>query len=175
MIVLFRIDDRLLHGQVAFLWRKKLKFTQILICSDSAANDGYTRQILEFSKPRECALEITEMSQAPQRIQLLAQSQQRGVVIVGNVHDAVILEPHLPVEQTINLGTIRARPSCRLLGEYTALSRADAQQLELLLRQGREIWIGRYPSDTRQTITQQRLQALFDEEKVNAEIYTEGK
>lgn len=163
MIVLFRIDDRLLHGQVAFLWRKQLKFTHILVCSDSAANDGYTRQILNFSKPQECTLEIAEMRDAPERIRQLAQSEARGVVIVGSPADAAALADCLPADQRINIGTIRERPGSRLLGEYTALTQEDASYLLALLRRGREIWIGRYPSDPRQPLHEAALRALLEE------------
>ena len=39
MIQRIRIDDRLLHGQVAFSWKSELGFNAIVIASDAAAND----------------------------------------------------------------------------------------------------------------------------------------
>ena len=39
MILKIRIDDRLLHGQVAYSWKSALSYDAIVIVSDSAAKD----------------------------------------------------------------------------------------------------------------------------------------
>lgn len=43
MIQRIRIDDRLLHGQVAFSWKSELNFDAVVIASDAAANDPVRR------------------------------------------------------------------------------------------------------------------------------------
>ena len=42
MIKLLRIDDRLLHGQVAFAWTKNLGIHLIYVLSDVVVNDEIT-------------------------------------------------------------------------------------------------------------------------------------
>lgn len=39
MIQKIRIDDRLLHGQVAYSWKSALNYEAIVIASDDAASD----------------------------------------------------------------------------------------------------------------------------------------
>ena len=39
MIVLFRVDHRLLHGQVIFSWTSALKPDCILVANDDVASD----------------------------------------------------------------------------------------------------------------------------------------
>ena len=39
MIVKLRIDDRLLHGQVAYSWRAKFSYDAIVIISEDVVND----------------------------------------------------------------------------------------------------------------------------------------
>ncbi len=47
MIVLTRVDHRLLHGQVAFSWTSHLSADCILIANDEVAGDETKRQLLD--------------------------------------------------------------------------------------------------------------------------------
>lgn len=46
IINLVRIDDRLIHGQVATVWAKEAKAERIIICSDQVANDQIRKSLL---------------------------------------------------------------------------------------------------------------------------------
>ncbi|WP_082397839.1 PTS sugar transporter subunit IIB [Lacticaseibacillus camelliae] len=37
MIEMMRVDDRLIHGQVALLWSKELQLNRIIVANDRAA------------------------------------------------------------------------------------------------------------------------------------------
>ena len=41
-----RIDDRLIHGQVATVWAKESKCNKIFVCSDEVANDKLRKSLL---------------------------------------------------------------------------------------------------------------------------------
>ena len=51
MIVLLRVDDRLLHGQVAKTWTKKYSVDEILIVSDEVVDDEFSKMTLCLAKP----------------------------------------------------------------------------------------------------------------------------
>ena len=48
-LVLTRIDDRLIHGQVMTAWIKNKKATQVVIVDDLVAEDDYMIEVLELS------------------------------------------------------------------------------------------------------------------------------
>ena len=50
MILKIRIDDRLLHGQVAYSWKSALGYDAIVIVSDSAAKDEMRKTALKLSR-----------------------------------------------------------------------------------------------------------------------------
>ncbi|MDN6617659.1 MAG: PTS sugar transporter subunit IIB, partial [Enterococcus sp.] len=50
-IVLTRIDDRLIHGQVMTAWVKKTRANQILIIDEEVAKDDFMSEILKMSAP----------------------------------------------------------------------------------------------------------------------------
>jgi len=53
MILLLRVDHRLLHGQVVFSWIQNLKADCILIANDSVATDELRKSTLKLAKPQE--------------------------------------------------------------------------------------------------------------------------
>ena len=50
-LVLTRIDDRLIHGQVMTAWIKNRKANQVVIVDDDVANDEYMIDVLEMAIP----------------------------------------------------------------------------------------------------------------------------
>ena len=51
MIVKLRIDDRLLHGQVAYSWKSALSYNAIVIASDAAAADEFRKGVIKMCCP----------------------------------------------------------------------------------------------------------------------------
>ncbi|MEG0744322.1 MAG: PTS sugar transporter subunit IIB, partial [Erysipelotrichaceae bacterium] len=64
MIALLRIDDRLLHGQMAISWTRFLKVDVILIANHMAVNDEFTIMSLRLAKPRNVQIVIEDLPQA---------------------------------------------------------------------------------------------------------------
>ena len=58
MIVLCRVDHRLLHGQVAFTWTQNVGSNCILIANDAVAKDDLRMTALRVSKPNGVKLVI---------------------------------------------------------------------------------------------------------------------
>ena len=57
-LVLTRIDDRLIHGQVMTAWIKNKKATQVVIADDQVAEDEYMIEVLEMAIPEDIAIGI---------------------------------------------------------------------------------------------------------------------
>lgn len=58
MIVATRVDERLIHGQVAVSWLSALGADCILVANDEVAADDAQRAILKMAKPSGCKLVI---------------------------------------------------------------------------------------------------------------------
>ena len=61
MILLLRVDHRLLHGQVAVSWAQGLKANCIFCVGDHIANDPVWKTTLKMGKPAGCKLVIKDM------------------------------------------------------------------------------------------------------------------
>ena len=51
MIVQLRIDDRLIHGQVAMVWSKELNTPRIIVANNEAAENEITQMTLKMATP----------------------------------------------------------------------------------------------------------------------------
>ena len=147
MIKLLRVDDRLLHGEVSFFWTEYLHLRKILICNDEAANDDFTKMILELAKPKEVQLLVEEIKESQQIIQQLNDENENSIVIVSNLFDAQMIYLQCKLDVDINLGGLRERPNCRRICDYIALSSEDIQIIGELLQKRRSIWACKSPRD----------------------------
>ena len=57
-IVLARIDDRLIHGQIATAWTKTTSATKIVIADDPLTKDTFTQRLLRAAAPHDITVEI---------------------------------------------------------------------------------------------------------------------
>ncbi|EGO9474620.1 TPA: PTS sugar transporter subunit IIB, partial [Enterococcus faecalis] len=46
-----RIDDRLIHGQVATMWSNKLGVTRLMVVNDNVAKNDLQKQVLRMAVP----------------------------------------------------------------------------------------------------------------------------
>lgn len=64
MIVQVRVDDRLIHGQVALVWTKELNASAILVANDEASKNDVAQMTMKMAAPSGKKLLIREVSEA---------------------------------------------------------------------------------------------------------------
>ncbi|MBE5781317.1 MAG: PTS sugar transporter subunit IIB [Clostridiales bacterium] len=57
-ISLFRVDDRLVHGQVAEVWSRFLGANRIIVVDDFTAKDTFLTRIMVMMSPAGCKVEV---------------------------------------------------------------------------------------------------------------------
>lgn len=63
-IICFRIDDRLIHGQVAAVWTKHLHQTRIVVVDDEANGSDLQKQMLKMACPPGIKLSVLTVEKA---------------------------------------------------------------------------------------------------------------
>lgn len=64
-LIVTRIDDRLIHGQVMTGWVKQHKIDQIIIVDDGLRNDDFMKSILlEMAIPAHMTLDVYDLVEA---------------------------------------------------------------------------------------------------------------
>ena len=82
MIVLTRVDNRLIHGQVVQGWLPALDVSEVLIVSPGAVKKEFVRKMLRLSLPSGYKMTVLEAKEAAK---YSAESQEKLFVIIEDV------------------------------------------------------------------------------------------
>lgn len=151
MIVLVRVDDRLLHGQMAISWTKHLQADTILIANQAAVNDEFTMMSLRLAKPRGVQIIIQDLSQAIRYLKEAADSESRVMVVIKNLRDAQCILEQFTMITELNIGGLRSRSHVLRIQDSVALNAADIK----LCRKIKErvcVYVQEIPSEKRKLI-----------------------
>jgi fructoselysine and glucoselysine-specific PTS system IIB component len=91
MIEQLRVDDRLIHGQVALMWSKVLGTKGIIVANDGAANDKMVAATLKMACPSSQKLLIKTVSDVKQIINDPRSKKMSIFLLVNCVKDALAL------------------------------------------------------------------------------------
>lgn len=88
MIVFYRVDDRLVHGQVVEGWLPSEGIDHIIVISDAIAVDSLRQRLLRFATPRGVSLTISNLKEAPAAIRLIEKDSSRAMAIMPSLSEA---------------------------------------------------------------------------------------
>lgn len=91
MIVQIRIDDRLIHGQVAMVWSKELNTPRIIVASNEAAANDTVKMTLKMATPTGIKTIVKDLDGAIELINNPATKDMRIFGLTKTVRDALYL------------------------------------------------------------------------------------
>lgn len=103
-IAALRIDDRLIHGQVAMTWTKHLKVNGIIVANDDAANDNTQKMALKMAVPSGIKVLIKPVDEVIRVLNYPKASQMRILVLTRTVKDALRIRRRVGKIEFLNLG-----------------------------------------------------------------------
>lgn len=105
MVSLIRIDDRLLHGQIAFAWTEYLHIDRIIVANDSVVKNDIKKMSLMMAAPDDVKCYITSINDAIEILNDGRSSELKILVIVNNPKDAGKIAENRKEISTINIST----------------------------------------------------------------------
>lgn len=75
-IVLARVDDRLIHGQVMTAWLQYTGGNHIVIVDDNTASDEFTKEIMAMAVPEGIGLDVFSKGEAIDGISRLDENKK---------------------------------------------------------------------------------------------------
>ena len=104
-ISLFRIDDRLIHGQIVTVWISHSEASMIVVADDATAKDEFMGSMLRMATPASLKLKILSLEDAAKFLKEDS-SNEKILLLVKNPAAALyMLENGIEVEK-INLGNL---------------------------------------------------------------------
>lgn len=159
MISMVRIDDRLVHGQVAVKWSKQLSVSRIVVVSDSIAQNEIQVSALKMAAPAGVKVVVLGIEKAASIIND-PRSESMKILVVTN--DPANVEKLLPLLNQkalflnmANYGRIGGALSDKeKITETVYLSPEDKAVVERIFDMGYDFKYQPLPDDTPQSLKQ---------------------
>ncbi len=144
-LVLTRIDDRLIHGQVMTAWIKNKGATQVVIVDDGTANDDYMVEVLEMATPEDIAIGIFTKEEG---VQFFSQELDEPTILLVKEPEALcyLLDNGIKLEE-IDVGGMGTKQNRSVLYKNISTSLAENNQFRSLLEKNINVYIQVMPQD----------------------------
>lgn len=140
MIKDLRVDDRLIHGQIALTWPKALGVNRIIVANDAASQDKTQQMSLKMALPSDVKALIRSIEDTITFFDNPKAKEADLMVIVGNVTDAEKLAQALgTLVERVNLANVGRfdgvpKEEKLAIGSSILLSKAESEALDRLLK-----------------------------------------
>ena len=152
-VLLVRIDDRLIHGQVITRWLTQYQINEIVTIDTALSKDAFMQEVFKMAAPKGVKITIVNVEDAVKRQQEGAFDKNRVMVLFKGVAELnAAVQAGLKLEK-VQIGGLGGGPGRKAVNNAITLDRADADTLLELEKMGIEIYFQTtpdYPSETLQ-------------------------
>ena len=136
---LYRIDDRLIHGQVVVGWGQPMRIGFIVLVDDEVATSEWERELYRMGVPPEVDVIFETVDGAAARIDEFARDPRPGILLTGDVQSMARLAAQCEKVRTVNLGGIHHRAGRTQKLRYVFLAPEELDALRALGASGVEV------------------------------------
>lgn len=156
-IAALRIDDRLIHGQVAMTWTKQLKVNGIVVANDDAANDNTQKMALKMAVPAGIKVLIKPVDEAIRVLNDPRAARMRILVLTRNVRDALTVRKQVGEIEFLNIGNTGRFDGIdvsekKLLSPTIMLTEDEIKNLKALVELDPKTCMQQVPNDERKLV-----------------------
>ena len=138
-ILLYRIDDRLIHGQVIIGWGRPLGIDFILLVDDLVRESPWEQDLYRMGVPDGIEVIFISSREAAEVVPRYAGDGRRGILLAGEIGTMVALQADgVPIPR-LNLGGIHHKPGRTERLPYLYLTDEELASLRNLEETGVEI------------------------------------
>lgn len=158
MIVGFRIDERLIHGQVIATWLKSLGVTHLIVANDEVAKDIQRQTTLKLVLPKEVKCLIKSVDDVIRVLKDSRCESMKILLITGNPQDACKIVENFPTIKEVNLANYGSitKPEVKdkiSVSAMVYLDQDDVKATNQLVNLGLKVFTQKTPSDPVKIIT----------------------
>ncbi|MBO0471554.1 PTS sugar transporter subunit IIB [Enterococcus sp. DIV0242_7C1] len=151
-IVHARVDERLIHGQVATVWTNTVGAQRIMVVNDLAVKDQLQIGALKMAKPAGVKLSILSKRKAIEKILAGNYEDEKVFLITKDIADmAALIDGGVPLN-TFNIGNISQKEGSKAIKKSVALTEEEIQTIHRLISQGVTITAQMIPSEPDESV-----------------------
>jgi D-glucosaminate PTS system EIIB component len=135
-IGLYRIDDRLIHGQVVVGWGQPLDIGFIVLVDDEVRQSEWEQDLYRMGVPPHIEVVFASAGEAAARLAEWEADPRVGIVLVGDIDTAAALVAGAGRIRQFNVGGIHHRPGRTERLRFVYLTEDEAAKLRQLAAAG---------------------------------------
>ncbi|MDP9204665.1 MAG: PTS sugar transporter subunit IIB [Gemmatimonadota bacterium] len=145
-IHLYRIDDRLIHGQVVVGWGQPLNVRFLVLVDDLVASSDWEKELYRMAVPPEMEIYFADIDGAIRDHARYACDPRPGILITGDIASMLRLVRGIKAIGSVNLGGIHHRAGRAEKLRYVFLTPDEENELRALEASGVEVTAQDVPS-----------------------------
>lgn len=138
-IILVRIDDRLIHGQIVEGWLKNIRVNHIVVVSDEVAGDKMQQVLLGMSVPNTVKVTSFSIAEAAEKIKSGSFNKDRAMLLFSSPQDVLRLINCGIKLSSVNVGGMHYAQGKKQVLRNLSVNESDVQSLREIGRQGIEL------------------------------------
>ena len=146
-IIAVRIDERLIHGQVANLWTTKLQASRIMVVDNDIIKNDIQKTALKLAKPAGVNLSILGTKKSSANILAGKYESQRVFLVVKKPETLVQMIEEGVKFDTINVGNMSQKDNTQHLTQSINVTDEDYDAFHKILDAGVKITAQMVPND----------------------------
>lgn len=136
-IVLFRVDERLIHGQVVVGWAAQLRPDRIVVVDDALAESSWEQELYTLGLPDELHATFEPVAVARSHVAAWRAEPTRSMILTRDIDTMRRLaEGGLLRGEEINIGGVHHATGRKSVLPYVFLSEEERKQLRTLAELG---------------------------------------
>ncbi len=139
-IVLFRVDERLIHGQVVVGWGAQLRPERYLVVDSGLSESEWERELYVLGVPEGVVVEFVDPSAARKELDAWRESEVRSILLARDLETVLAVSKGGALEgEALNLGGLHLQQGREEVLPYLFLAPSDRETLRLLSEEGLDI------------------------------------
>jgi mannose/fructose/N-acetylgalactosamine-specific phosphotransferase system component IIB len=138
-ILLYRVDDRLIHGQVILGWGRPLGIDFILLVDDQVRESPWEQDLYRMGVPDGIEVIFASAAEAAVTIPGFGSDNRRGIVLAGEIGAIADLKAAGVAIPALNLGGVHHKPGRTERLPYLYLTDEELGELRKLEESGIEV------------------------------------
>ena len=149
-IVLARIDDRLIHGQVATVWSKATNCQRIIVCDDEVANDKIRATLLKQVAPAGMKSHVVTLDKAIRVYNNPKYENERCLLLFTKPASVLYLVEHGVDIKSVNIGGMSFHEGKTQVSSAVSVDQEDIDAFNKLHEKGIELEVRKVDTDKKQ-------------------------
>ena len=149
-IVLARIDDRLIHGQVATVWSKATNCQRIIVCDDDVANDKIRATLLKQVAPAGMKSHVVTLDKAIRVYNNPKYENERCLLLFTKPASVLYLVEHGVDIKSVNIGGMSFHEGKKQVSSAVSVDQEDIDAFNKLHEKGIELEVRKVDTDKKQ-------------------------